>query len=63
MYDIVIKGGTIITGDSTKKYISDIGIKDKRIAKTDNEINEGEKNNSCEWIWTITGYSICSRYV
>ena len=32
-YDIIIKGGTIVDGTRTPRYISDLGIKDGRIAK------------------------------
>jgi len=32
-YDIIIKGGTIVDGTRTPRYVSDIAIKDGRIAK------------------------------
>ena len=32
-YDIIIKGGTIVDGTRTPRYISDVAIKDGKIAK------------------------------
>ena len=32
-YDIIIRGGTIVDGTRAPRYISDIAIKDGRIAK------------------------------
>ncbi len=32
-YDILIKGGTIVDGLRTPRYVSDLAIKDGRIAK------------------------------
>ena len=32
-YDIIIKGGTIVDGTRTPRYISDLAIKDGKIAK------------------------------
>ena len=32
-YDLVIRGGTIVDGTSTPRYVSDLAIKDGRIAK------------------------------
>ncbi len=34
-YDIIIKGGTIVDGTRTPRYVSDIGIKDGRVAQID----------------------------
>lgn len=43
MYDIVIKNGSIICGDSTKSYKGDIGIKNKKVVKIAEKLDEGEK--------------------
>jgi predicted amidohydrolase len=32
-YDILIRGGTIVDGTRTPRYVSDIGIKDGKIAQ------------------------------
>jgi N-acyl-D-amino-acid deacylase len=31
-YDIIIKGGTVVDGTRTPRYVSDIAIKDGKIA-------------------------------
>ena len=32
-YDIIIKGGTVVDGTRTPRYVSDIAIKDGKIAQ------------------------------
>lgn len=43
MYDIVFKNGIICDGTGEKSYISDIGIKDGKIAEISENINNGKE--------------------
>ena len=39
-YDIIIKGGTIVDGTRTPRFISDIAIKDGKIAQIGGLVNK-----------------------
>ena len=46
-YDIIIRGGTIVDGTRTPRYVSDIAIKDGRIAKIGG-LNGGDADREIE---------------
>ena len=33
MFDLIIRGGTIIDGSGEQRYVADIGIKDGKVAR------------------------------
>ena len=57
-YDIVIRGGTIVDGTRIPRYVSDVGIKDGRIAKIG-----GRLGNSAKVVLDASGLIVAPGFV
>ncbi len=57
-YDIIIKGGTVVDGTRTPRYVSDVAIKDGRVAKIG-----GLRNDTADKVLDAEGLIVAPGFV